>query len=291
MVKKVGIVGTGVMGSGLAKRLVSKGYEVCAWNRTRERALALTKFGVKVVNSIAELVKRSETIHIFVSDDEAVRAVVYGKGGIFESVEEGKLVINHSTVTPPLNIQLYRDLKEKNVAFLECPVLGSWPEAEKGKLDSLVGGEEDLLRKYEGLFNDFSKLIFYTGPVGTAAALKLATNMMLFNIALALSESMALVSSWNLNPKKLLEYFKETWLKPVAERYGERLLAKEFPTRFRLVLAAKDLAYAVFSARDRGQPLPLTSASLQTYLEAAAYGMSDKDYSRVFHFINKRAVS
>lgn len=286
---KVGIVGTGLMGSGLAKRLAKVGYEVHVWNRTKEKALKLTDFGVKVEDTLRDLVNEVSTIHIFVSDDEAVREVVYGKGGILEAISPGKLVINHSTVTPLLNVELYNAFKSKGVDFLECPVLGSWPEAEEGKLDSLVGGEPKTFEKYEELLRSFSRIVFYVGEVGKASALKLATNLMLFNIALSLSEALSLAEVWGVEPNKVLDYFSRTWLKAVAERYGRRLLREEQIVRFRLILAAKDLSYATSSARIKGQPMPLTSTSAQVYLEAAANGFSEEDYSRIYYFIRRRA--
>ncbi|OYT61316.1 MAG: hypothetical protein B6U69_03805 [Thermofilum sp. ex4484_15] len=286
---KVGIVGTGLMGSGLAKRLAKVGYEVHVWNRTKEKALKLTDFGVKVEDTLRDLVNEVSTIHIFVSDDEAVREVVYGKGGILEAISPGKLVINHSTVTPLLNVELYNTFKSKGVDFLECPVLGSWPEAEEGKLDSLVGGEPKTFEKYEELLRSFSRIVFYVGEVGKASALKLATNLMLFNIALSLSEALSLAEVWGVEPNKVLDYFSRTWLKAVAERYGRRLLREEQIVRFRLILAAKDLSYATSSARIKGQPMPLTSTSAQVYLEAAANGFSEEDYSRIYYFIRRRA--
>lgn len=280
---RVGIVGTGVMGSALARRLSYLGFDVYVWNRTLSKAKMLEKYGVSVASNIKELVERVEIIHIFVSDDEAVKSVFFSKDAIYDNINgKIKLVLNHSTVTPQVNIELFEALREKNVDFLEAPVMGSWPEAEKGRLHIFIGGDKELFERYRDYLSKIGEVLFYTGKVGTASIMKLASNMMLFNIALSLSESIKLVEEYGVEPENLLEYFKKTWLKTVSERYGRRILDENYPTRFKLSLAAKDLTYAVQSAIAKRKALPLTTASMNTYLLASEQGLGERDYAKVY---------
>ena len=274
------------MGSALAKRLVSVGYNVFAWNRTKSKAKRLEEFGVKVSETLGELVKNVEIVHIFVSDDEAVKAVFFSKNTILDNVHENtRLVINHSTVTPQVNVELYKSLKKRDVDFLEAPYMGSWPEAEKGESHIFIGGDENVFERYKDHLSKLGSVLYYVGKVGTASAMKLATNLMLFNIALSLSESIKLVEQYGIKPDTLLNYFRMTWLKNVANRYGKRILDVKYPTRFRLALAAKDLTYAVKAAIDKGKVLPLTIASMLTYKSASQHGLGDKDYTKIYWWI------
>ena len=285
---RVGFIGLGLMGSAMVKRLLSLGYEVVVWNRTISKAKPLEELGAAVASSPLDVAKKCDEVHLAVADDEASRAVSYGPNGLLAAAREGLIIVNHSTVTPMLSLELYNAFKSKGADYLEAPVLGSWPEAEKGELQTMVGGDKEAYEKIAGVLEDLSKVVFYVGPIGSASVFKLAVNLMLFNVALSLSESIALVEAWGVSSDKLLEFMKKTWLKSAAERYGNRLRAEEFPVRFRLELAVKDLLYATAAGARKGQPMPLTATSTQVYLTAAASGLADKDYSRVYHFIKRR---
>ena len=291
MPASVGFIGLGLMGSAMARRLLSLGYSVVVWNRTASKADPLKELGATVAVSPRDVARMCNEVHVVVADDDACRAVSYGAEGLLAGAREGLVVVNHSTVTPMLSIELYRAFGEKGAAYIEAPVMGSWPEAEKGELRTMVGGDERAYNKVATVLHDLSSDVFYVGPVGTASALKLAMNLLTLNVVLSLAEAISLCEAWGIDPDKLLEFMGRTWMKAIAERYGDRLRAEKFIVRFKLSLAAKDLLYSVAAAAHKGQPLPLTAASAQVYLESAASGFADKDYSRVFHFIRKRCTS
>jgi len=282
---RIGFVGLGVMGTAMSKRLLSLGYELVVWNRTISKAKPLEELGAKVASSPVEVAEKSDYVHMAVADDHASRAVVRP---ILKVRDKRVVVVNHSTVTPMLSVELYEEAREKGHAYLEVPVLGSWTEAEKGELLAMVGGDREVYEEVLPVLRGLSKEVVYVGEIGKASAFKLAVNLMLFNIALSLSESIALVESWGVDSQLLLDFMRKTWLKPVADRYGERLRAEEYPLRFRLVLASKDLLYAVRAGHYKGQDIPLTSSSAQTYLAAARAGFGDKDYSRIYHYLKRK---
>lgn len=280
-----------MMGSAMTRRLLSLGYDVTVWNRTASKAGPLRKLGAVVAESPLDVAKECDEVHVMVADDDACRAISYGPKGLLAGARRGLVIVNHSTVTPMLSVELYEAFKERGAAYVEAPVMGSWPEAEKGELRMMVGGDESVYEKVAAVLRDLSGDVFYVGPVGTASALKLAMNLMTLNVVLSLSEAISLCEAWGTDSDKLLEFMGRTWMKVIAERYGDRLRAEKFIVRFKLALAAKDLLYSVAAAARKGQPLPLTAASAQVYLESAASGFADEDYSRVFHFVRKRSIS
>ncbi len=290
MSKRIGFIGLGIMGLPMASRLAEAGYSLIVWNRTPQKAEKLKERGVSVASSPAELASAAEYIVVMVSDDTASRSVLLGDKGVYESIKEGSVIINHSTVTPMHSIEMYRIFKQRGVHYLEVPVMGSRGAAEKGTLLSMVGGDKELLASISGILKTYSREIIYIGPIGHATALKLAINSIFFNSVQALAEAIALVEAWGIGASKLFEVADRLWIKVIVDRYGRRLLADEYPVNFRLVLAAKDLMYTVQAGYEKKQSLPLTSAAAQTYLKAATSGLGDKDYSRIFKFLRYHKV-
>src|SRR5271170_7470122 len=139
---KIGICGTGRMGSAIAERLMSVGHEVGVWNRNPAKTKPLTDAGAKPFASAAELAENCETVVVMLLNDAAVEAVYRGPGGILKAKLAGKLVIDMSTVRPDTMISTGTSVSQQGAAFVECPVGGTVGPAKEGKLLGLVGGEK-----------------------------------------------------------------------------------------------------------------------------------------------------
>lgn len=285
---KLGFIGTGMMGYPMAKRLLEHGYRVIVWNRTLSKAVGLTEYGAELAESPYEVGSQADVIHVMVSDDNASREVLAGGRGVLKGVKKGGIVVNHSTVTPMHTREMYDLFLQKGVDYLAVPVMGGPRDAEVGALLAMAGGKKETIDRIKDILLSFSKEIVYIGEAWQASAVKLAINSLFFMSAAALSESIALVESWGVTPSRLFDVANRLWLKSMIEKYGQRLLAEDYPTSFRLVLAAKDIMYAVESGFERKQPLQLNATLAEMFLKAAAEGLADEDYSRIFKFVSRR---
>lgn len=287
---KVGFIGLGLMGYGMACSIAKEGYELYVFNRTLSKAEKLVReCGGEIVGSPKEMVMKVDIIHIMVSDNEAVANVVFGGNGLINSLGKGKYVIVSSTITPQFSLVLKDAIEGRGGRYVEAPVLGSVSEAREGKLLTYVGGREADLEI--GSLKAFSKKIYYVGEVPKAAALKLAMNNLFLSIVASLAESVGLAKAWGISEDDLFKYLSDTWMKVVYERYRKRGYDKEFPTRFPIRLAAKDLMYAAEALRYARLPHSVSSAAAEVFTEAITHGYIDNDYSHVMLFMKELAES
>src|SRR5215468_2417051 len=143
---ELGFIGIGNMGSRMAKRLLEHGYQVIAYNRSREAAEALVKYGATVADSIAELASKADVVLSSLTNDEAVKSVYTNSEGVFAQVRRGSAIIEMSTVSPAASRELYELSRKAGVKFLDSPVSGSTPAAEQGTLTVFCGGDEELFQ-------------------------------------------------------------------------------------------------------------------------------------------------
>ncbi len=286
---KAGFIGTGMMGFPMAKRILMAGHELIVWNRTRSKAEPLAEMGARLADSPRQVAEEASVIHVMVADDNASKAVLSGPNGVSQAPLEGKVVVNHSTVTPMHTVEMERLFAGLGAKYLAVPVMGGPRDAEKGALLALAGGEEEVVEKVRPLLMAFSKEIIYLGPAHVASAVKLAINSLFFTSAAALSEAIALVEAWGASHEELYRVARRLWLRSMIDKYGERLLKEDYPVSFRLVLAAKDLEYAARAGFERGQPMHLASTLAELFLTAAANGLGEEDYSRIARFVRRRA--
>src|SRR6266403_4968555 len=137
---KIGVCGTGRMGSSIAQRLMSMGHEVGVWNRDAAKTKPLTEAGAKLFASPAELAEGCEAVVVMLLNDTATEAVYRGANGILKAELAGKLVIDMSTVRPDTMVSIGTAVTSQGAAFVECPVGGSTGPAKEGKLFGLIGG-------------------------------------------------------------------------------------------------------------------------------------------------------
>lgn len=277
MPQTIGLIGTGLMGSAVARHLVDRGQRVIAWNRTPRKLDQLQ--GVERAGSPSEVLNRAGTAVLFISDDNALEELLDAPGGLLEATE-GTLVINSSTNTPQASLRAARRLGEAGIGYVEAPVLGGPPVARQGQLVAIIGGSEEEKRKAQTIIDSYTKKTVDAGPVPSAMAVKLAMNSLFFNTLIALAEAVQLARVWGAPEEALREAGESVWTKCLFEKYYERMMADEHPLGFRLDMAAKDLAYMLEAAREKGAPSHLTSGSVQAFLEAVREGLGGQDYTR-----------
>ncbi len=284
---KIGVCGTGRMGSSIAQRLMSVGHEVAVWNRSLAKTKPLTDAGAKLFVSPAELVAGCEVIIVMLLNDAASEAVYREPNGILKSKLAGKLVIDMSTVHPDTMTSNGSSVLQQGAAFVECPVGGSTGPAKEGKLFGLVGGAKADLTRAMPVLEQLCRRTEHVGALGSGATMKLAINLPLLVYWQALGEALTICKPLNLPADRLIDILSDTAGTPTAMKGRGAAIAKVLggspmgETAFGVSAAKKDLATAVQFGASIHAELPVTESALACFEEAEAAGLGDADATAV----------
>jgi 3-hydroxyisobutyrate dehydrogenase len=284
---KLGVCGTGRMGSSIAQRLMSVGHEVGVWNRSTAKAKPLADAGAKPFASPAELVASCEVIIVMLLNDAATETVYRGQNGILKSTLAGKLVIDMSTVRPDTMQLNGSSVLQQGAAFVECPVGGSTGPAKEGKLFGLVGGAKADVARATPILEQLCRRIEHIGELGSGATMKLAVNLPLLVYWQALGEALTICKPLNLPADRLIDILSDTAGTPTAMKGRGAAIARLLggspmgETAFGLSAAKKDLATAVQFGASIHAELPVTASALACFEEAEAAGLGDADATAV----------
>ena len=284
---KIGVCGTGRMGSSIAQRLMSVGHEVSVWNRNSAKTKPLTDAGAKLSASPAELVDDCEVVVVMLLNDAATEAVYRGPNGILKSKLAGKLVIDMSTIRPDTMKSNGAAVLQQGAAFVEAPVGGSTAPAKEGKLFGLVGGTKADVARAMPLLEQMCRRIEHVGELGSGSMIKLAVNLPLLVYWQALGEALAICKPLNLPADRLIDILSDTAGTPTAMKGRGAVIAKVLggaplgEPAFGLNAAKKDLATAVQFGASIDAELPVTASALACYEEAEAAGLGDADATAV----------
>src|ERR1700736_406120 len=284
---KIGVCGTGRMGSSIAQRLMAVGHEVSVWNRNSAKTKPLTEAGAKLFASPAELVEGFEVIIVMLLNDAATEAVYRGPNSILKSKLAGKLVIDMSTVRPDTMKSIGSSVLQQGAAFVECPVGGSTGPAKEGKLFGLVGGESRDIDRAMPILQQLCRRVEHVGPLGAGATVKLAINLPLLVYWQALGEALTICKPLNLPADRLIDILSDTAGTPTAMKGRGAVIAKVLSgqplgeTAFGLSAAKKDLATAVQFAASLHAELPVATSALACFEEAEAAGLGAADATAI----------
>jgi 3-hydroxyisobutyrate dehydrogenase len=284
---KIGVCGTGRMGSSIAQRLMSVGHEVGVWNRKIAKTKPLTDAGAKLFASPAELVEGCDVVIVMLLNDTASEAVYRGASGILRSQLAGKLLIDMSTVRPDTMKSIGASVAQLGAAFVECPVGGSTGPAKEGKLFGLVGGAKADVTRAMPILEQLCRRIEHVGVLGSGATMKLAVNLPLLVYWQALGEALAICRPLNLPADRLIDILSDTAGTPTAMKGRGAVIAKALggqpigETAFAVSAAKKDLATAVQFGASIHSELPVAASALACFEEAEAAGLGDSDATSV----------
>lgn len=288
MSAKVGIIGTGIMGKAVATRLLKSGYKLTVYNRTKEKAESLKSLGATVADSPKQVAKDSDLIITVVKDAAAVESIAFGSDGIINGKHADLTVADMSTINPVASRAIAKRLKENGITMLDTPVMGGPKLAEQGTLVVMVAGNKEAYEKYKSVFDTIGNKTFYLGDNGAAHAMKLALNLQIAMIALALSEGITLTKGAGLNPELFLQILNSTYFKTgMSENKGPKMIKNNFEATFSLQMMMKDLDTIKEAAKAFNLSLPMASLADKLYREAASSGFADLDYTGILAFIEK----
>jgi 3-hydroxyisobutyrate dehydrogenase len=284
---RIGVCGTGRMGSSIAQRLMAVGHEISVWNRNAAKTKRLTDAGAHLSATPAELAGGCDAVIVMLLNDAACEAVYRGPNGLLSANLDGKLVIDMSTVRPDTMQGLGRSAMAQGAAFVESPVGGSTGPATEGKLFGLVGGDSTHIARAMPILQQLCRRIEHVGVLGSGAIMKLAINLPLLVYWQALGEALAICKPLELSPDRLIDILSDTAGAPTAVKGRGAAIAKvlsgqsQGEAAFGLDAAKKDLATAVQFAATLHTELPVAASALACYAEAEAAGFGGADATAV----------
>lgn len=280
---RVGFIGLGRMGSGMAASLLRAGHEVTVFNRTRGKAEALAAKGAKVATSTAEAC-RGEAVFTMLSNDEALESVVFGDGGILASLPRNAIHISSSTISVALSDRLAAAHGAAGKGFLAATVLGRPDVAGEGQLYVVAAGDADALSKTAPLFDAIGQRTIVIGENPSEANLvKLTVNFLIASAIEALGEAMALVAKAGIDRRQYFEMLTSTVFDaPVYKTYGELAVDDApAPVGFAAPLGFKDIRLAIAAGEALRVPMPLASLLHDRFVDLMAHGGEHMDWSAI----------
>lgn len=289
---KVGMVGLGRMGVGMAANLLKAGHELSAYNRTPEKAQALASQGATVVDRVADAC-RGDAVVTMLANDEAVEAVVFGEAGILASLPPGALHVSASTISVAVVERLAAAHAKAGQRFVAAPVFGRPNMAAAGKLFVVAAGEPTAIEAATPLLDAIGQKTFVVGEAPqTANLIKLSGNFLIASVMESLGEAMALVGKAGVDRRQYLDLLTATLFgAPVYTNYGGLIADGTFePAGFAAVLGYKDIRLALAAADELRVPMPLASLLRDRFLTLLADGGDQLDWSAIGGLASKDAA-
>lgn len=275
---KIGFIGTGIMGAGMAGCLIRHGYDINLFNRTRSKAEKVAEAGGAVSFSPAEAATDADVVITMLSDPDALFGTMQGDEGILTTIRPGTILIDCSTVSPTATRQVHQMLRSKEAEMLDAPVFGSRNEAEKGKLGFLVGGCEQVLSRVEPVLSCMGQ-VNHIGSNGLGTSAKLVLNLIMAGTLQIFNEGMVLASKSGLDPDAMLELILSSRARSgIIEMKAPQVLNRNFNPFFPLHLMAKDIRLADEFASDFGVKLPVAGVLKRVYEQCMDAGWGTEDF-------------
>lgn len=286
----VGVVGTGIMGAPMARNLAKAGFDVIAYNRTPAKAEALRGDGVTVVESIAEVGRRTSIVITMVPDTPDVLAVVEGEGGLAGAMAPGSVLVDMSTISPGETRALASRLAASGVAMLDAPVSGGSWGAQQATLTIMVGGEQETFDRCLPVFEAMGKSITLMGPSGMGQTTKLVNQILVAGTASAVAEALVFAAAQGADLLKTIEAVSGgaagSWQ---LANLGPRMVKGDFAPGFMVKLQQKDLRLILEAAQEQRVPLPVIGLARQYFTALEALGLGDEGTQAIIKAVEQLA--
>jgi len=287
--ERVAFVGLGVMGYPMAGHLARAGHEVVVYNRTRDKSARwVGEFGHRAVDTPAEAAKDADYVFVCVGNDDDLRQVTTGRGGILEGANSGTVVVDHTTASANVARELEGAARERDVAFLDAPVSGGQAGAENGVLTVMIGGQIEPFERAAPLIDAYARSTRLMGPSGSGQLTKMVNQICVVGVVQGLAEGLHFALAAGLDAQAAMEVISkgaaQSW--QMENRY-ETMVAGRYDFGFAVDWMRKDLGIALEEARRNGAHLPLTALVDQFYSEVQAMGGNRWDSSSLMARLEK----
>jgi 3-hydroxyisobutyrate dehydrogenase-like beta-hydroxyacid dehydrogenase len=280
--KRIGIIGVGLLGSAVASRLLKGGFEVAAYDIRPEQVKALEAQGLIAAASIAEAAAETDAVFTILPSLDSVEAAILGTGGLIESAPQNCTVIQMSTISPNLTRRLGNAAAAKALGFLDAPMSGTSAMVERGDCAIFVAGDRSRAEACQPIFDVIARKTHYVGDAGMASLAKLATNLLVGLNTAALAEALVLGAKGGLAPGVLVEILKESAAaSKMLDVRGPLMVNGRFDAQMKIDLFLKDFKLMLEEGLRLGVPLPLTSVTQQLTTATAAAGRGEEDLAAI----------
>ena len=285
----VAFVGLGVMGYPMAGHLAKAGHRVTVYNRTRARADAWRdEYGGAVAATPAEAAAAAEVVFMCVGNDNDVRAVTVGEGGILQGARAGSVLVDHTTASAVVAQEVAAAAGERGVGFLDAPVSGGQAGAENGQLTVMVGGAEETYARAEGIIDCYARFVRLMGDVGAGQLTKMVNQVCIAGIVQGLSEGLHFAEKAGLDLDGVVEVISkgaaQSWQ---MDNRAATMARREFEFGFAVNWMRKDLDITLAAAREFDARMPLAALVDQFYADVQAMGGGRWDTSSLIERLRR----
>ena len=285
MTPRIGFIGIGMMGHGMAKNLLAKGYALTfKANRNRDRLADLLAAGAVEAATNAEVARAADIVFICVSSSPQVEDIVWGAEGLAMAARPGLIVVDTSTAEPSSTTRIRADLAARGARFVDAPLARTPKEAEEGRLNTMVGAEPADFETLKPVLQAFCENIFHVGPPGSGHVLKLVNNMLAMTTAAAIAEAAAVAAKNDLPLDKLYDVITAGGVNSgiFQMMFGQMLVGNLGGLKFAIGNGQKDLRYYTHLAEASAVPSFIGEAAHQSFVQAANLGHGEKFIASLF---------
>ena len=283
---RIAFLGLGIMGHAMATNLVKAGHEVATWNRSPGKIVE----GTRAAASPADAAQGAEVVWLCVADTAAVENVLFGPDGVEQSLTEGMIISDSSTISPTATRKFAERVAQKGVQWVDSPMTGSKTGAEAGTLLFIIGGDEQAIEKLKPLYAAMGKKIFRMGETGKGQSAKLVMNLQIALIYEGFAEALTLAAKLGLDAENLVQLINASMVKSgVIEYKAPFVLRRDFSPNFPLRLMRKDIRLALEAAKEARVKLPGLETVEEVYDVAVEEGHADLDYAATLQLLEKWA--
>ena len=283
---RIAFLGLGIMGRPMAGNLVKAGHEVCVWNRTARQHVD----GAKTAVSPADAAKDAEVVWMCVADTAAVERVMFGPDGVEQSLHEGMILVDSSTISPSSTTKFAERIAQKGVQWVDAPVTGSKIGAENGQLIFIVGGTPEAVEFLEPLFKSMGKTVIHVGETGKGQSAKICMNLQIAMIYEGFAEGMTLARKLGVEPQKMVELVQASMIRSgVVDYKAPFVLRHDYSPNFPLRLMHKDIHLLLDTAKEVRVKLPALETVDEIYELSSEEGWDDLDYAATIQLLERWA--
>jgi 3-hydroxyisobutyrate dehydrogenase-like beta-hydroxyacid dehydrogenase len=286
---RIGFIGLGIMGSRMANNLNRAKSRLLIYNRTIEKAESLIKNGAEWCDTPAQLAQKVDILFTMLAHPEAVEQLAFGDTGYLENMKPNAIWADCSTVNPSFSKAMAVEAQERQIRFVDAPVLGTKKPAQEGQLVFFVGGKKEDVETLKPYFKIMGKAVNHVGDHGMGASFKMVVNLLVAQNIIIFSEAIALGRALGFSQKMLFDMLLDgpmaaPYLSVKRPKIEEGIYEPDFPLKW----MHKDLHLVALTAYENGVALPATNAAKEFFLQAKQSGLGEKDFSAIFDYLSFR---
>lgn len=284
----IGFIGTGIMGGPMAANLAKGGHQVRVWNRTADKAQALTSLGIEISETFQQAAEQADAVVVMLSSGPVCDEVILGPHGLLASMKPNSTLVVMSSIPVETARQQAKAAAERGIGYLDAPVSGGEKGAQAGNLAIMVGGEVATFERTNTLLKVMGNPV-HVGPAGTGQLAKLANQLIVANTIATVSEAMLLAERGGADPAKVREALLGGFAdSTILRAHAPRMIANDFapggPAKWQL----KDTQTATALAQELSLELPVTSLVNRLFMDLVAHGDGELDHSALIRELRRR---